>query len=571
MSADVRSLTGMRAVAYLRVSTQKQAADDKVSLADQRAAIERKAAELGVVIGAWFTDPGASGGSFEKREGMASMIASCEAYPRPPKEPGLVLVMTASRFGRPDDPEECSFWRVRFKKSGWMVRYCIGDDSDDLTTRHLMRAIGDVGATKERQEIKRRAMSGFRGAMERGLWPGGTTPFGFVRKATDRHTGAVRVLAYKMESSESEDVRLHPDEGGPAQLIRALFERYAAGTHATHALAAFAQHEWPAVKWTPSQIARMLKNRAYCGDLVSGNRAQSGEAYGCENAHEPIVSRALFEAVQARFRHFAADGRGVRGTYGLTGLVHCAACGQPLIGAGSNGRVRRGGGRSRFYRCRGVSSVGHTCHMRGATVMQEKLEGAVRHELAAEFRTVQARAAVWREIERALDAQASGNGQPSTDALDTAIRDLEKQVERTIRGVATGLYSENEAGPILNDLRARLAGQRRVRADVVRLADQRAARIPNREQMRALVDGMPALLATLSGAELRGAVSPWLRAATFDASTRVLTMEIRRVPNFATVGYSGTRAGASFSAGSGTGTATSIWWSSGKEWWCSSK
>lgn len=541
---QVRPLNGVDVIGYVRVSSERQASDDKVSLEDQRTAIQRRAEGLRRTVGAWFSDPGASGGSFEKRDGMAALIASCEAQPRSRGSHGLILVLTASRFGRPDDPEESAYWRHRLKRSGWIVRYCVGDDAEDLTTKHLMRAISDVGATKERNEIRRRAVMGARGATEQGYWKGGAPPFGFTRKAINPRTGAARILAHGVRSAEDERVKLHPDESGPAQLVREMFVRYAAGGIGMHGIAAFMAAEWPAASWTHSQCARMLKNRVYVGDLVSGRKSQAESAVECIDAHPPIVERALFDRVQARLKQNGGEGRGIRGLYPLTGLVRCAICGAPLIGAGSNGRVTRDGHRQKYYRCRGASSNGTPCHMGGATVQQVKLEAAVRRELTAEFASPVAREAVWRAIEQALDARSVNADVRSTDALDRAIADTEKQIQRVIAGVARELYSEDEAAATLRDLRGRLNVQKRERADVVRLADHQRTNVPNRGQLRAVVDAMPQLLETLTGGDLRGAIAPWVAWATFDPrGDRPLTIAVRTVPVVGSVGFGRARAG----------------------------
>ena len=44
MTPEIRSLIGVQAVGYVRVSTDAQTREDKTSLADQRAAIEAKVA-----------------------------------------------------------------------------------------------------------------------------------------------------------------------------------------------------------------------------------------------------------------------------------------------------------------------------------------------------------------------------------------------------------------------------------------------------------------------------------------------------------------------------------------------
>src|SRR5262245_61199343 len=97
-SIEVRSLVGINCCGYLRVSTARQASPDKVSLEEQQHVIEQKAHALGLAIGEWFSDPGASGGDFARRAGIRSLYESCKAHPRSASDAGVILVMTASRF-----------------------------------------------------------------------------------------------------------------------------------------------------------------------------------------------------------------------------------------------------------------------------------------------------------------------------------------------------------------------------------------------------------------------------------------------------------------------------------------
>src|SRR5690348_17681845 len=100
---------------YCRVSTESQAREDKTSIADQRAAIERLAETLGRQLSdaAVFTDAGVSGADAEGRPAFMRLVAFCEANRRSARSPGYVLVLNDSRFGRFRDPEEAVVWRFR--------------------------------------------------------------------------------------------------------------------------------------------------------------------------------------------------------------------------------------------------------------------------------------------------------------------------------------------------------------------------------------------------------------------------------------------------------------------------
>jgi site-specific DNA recombinase len=92
----------------------------------------------------------------------------------------------------------------------------------------------------------------------------------------------------------------------------------------------------PERTWTTSTVRRFLGQRVYLGESRYGDLVQS-------RAHEPLVTRAVFEAAQRQL----GDGERRRpaGDFPLSGLAQCGSCGAPLIGGrgGADGR--------RMYRC----------------------------------------------------------------------------------------------------------------------------------------------------------------------------------------------------------------------------
>ena len=56
----------------------------------------------------------------------------------------------------------CGFWRVHFRRLGWVVRFAENDSSEDPTAKSVMRAIGDAQASEYRRQIKANAKRGAR-------------------------------------------------------------------------------------------------------------------------------------------------------------------------------------------------------------------------------------------------------------------------------------------------------------------------------------------------------------------------------------------------------------------------
>ncbi len=122
--------------------------------------------------------------------------------------------------------------------------------------------------------------------------------------------------------------------------------------------------------WAPTTLKRMLKNPLYYGVSYRHCWVRKGASFvfdrsnpnaiWIENAHDPIVSRELFEAARQQIEKRVAQ----RGTlvHMLTGVLCCPVCGSPVRCDGKTGR--------QYYLCcrkRNVADVfGRRCRSGGA-------------------------------------------------------------------------------------------------------------------------------------------------------------------------------------------------------------
>jgi DNA invertase Pin-like site-specific DNA recombinase len=163
-----------------------------------------------------------------------------------------------------------------------------------------------------------------RHALERGVYPG-STPIGYLR---------------------DDDGRMIPNPA-TAPAVRKLFDRRLAGDSWSE-LARMLDRELPrddGTPWRASTVADLVTTPLNIGRL---ERTIGGERVAVDDAHEPLVSRAVWEAV--------ANGRAnVNGAVHrdepamLAGLVRCAGCGGPMSRAGNGkGRLSAKGERLRY-------------------------------------------------------------------------------------------------------------------------------------------------------------------------------------------------------------------------------
>jgi DNA invertase Pin-like site-specific DNA recombinase len=521
-------------VAYIRVSTERQAVEDRTSLADQERAVRTLASTLGCTIVHVYRDEGASGATAEQRPAFMQLIRDCESAPRSPRSPGLVLVLNDSRFGRFPDPEEGPYWRIHLQKHGWRVQFAEHDDAKDVTTRTLMRAIHGTQSSAYRESVKANARRGIEGAATQGYWAS-RAPFGYRRHVVVPADRA-RMLDTGVPKAPDERVKLVPFEP-EAEIVREMFQRYASGEHSIASLLEWATVAAPSRRWCRAAIRLMLANPAYVGDVIFGRvpadpherrlkpqRAES-EWYGRAAAHEPLVSRALFDRARARAKLNRARPRAVRSDWLVSGLIRCR-CGAKLIGGG--GRAYQPSGR--FYQCqtRSLPRARRCAH--GGTVSKLHLETAVLEVLAKEVGSPKTRRVIERAVDQMIAALMTAPATAARD-LDREQRTLETKRDRLVAAVADGTVTSLEAQRKLAEYRralAELAARQQLTTDRGAL---RAQLSRERDTMIALASSFQTAIRELKGPALRGKLTAWVRSAVFDMSTRELTIEVRRIPN----------------------------------------
>lgn len=528
-------LSRIDCVCYVRVSDPSQAGEKQTSPEDQMMAMRALASKLGRSIGSVFRDE-LSGGTMEQRPSLVSLVASCEAAPKSARAPGYVLVLNDSRWGRFDDPEESTYWRVHLsKRTGWIVRFAENDDSESKTVRAIMRAVVSGQATQKRDDVRRNARRGAEGTANQGFWIG-QAPFGYRRKVVFP-PGRERLLDGGARKAPDEKMVLavHDDE---AALVRQMFARYASGEHSINTITDWLLRVSLSRKWNRASVRYTLTNPAYAGDVVWGRTPADdaeravrfvrpeGEWYGKRDAHEAIVSRRVFARVQEVFRANKARTRGVRSDWIVSSIVKCR-CGASF-GGGSGGSRRKDGTKVRFYACTTQAQNRASRCAFGGAVTKHYLEDAVlstlgdvigselfAHDLAARFdRQVRA-------------ARQSGR---TVDVIDREIAAVRQRQERLVQSI--------EAGAITTlDAKTRMSA---LRDEVIRLTVEReqvaARRVrprldsEERERLVSLALDFRTLADRLKGPALRELIRPWIQHAEFNTTTRELTMAIRRIP-----------------------------------------
>jgi site-specific DNA recombinase len=410
------------AVVYLRVSSQRQtqtATDidaDGNSIATQREAAHRKAAELGYEVVREFVEPGASAKTVEKRPVFQHMLAYLQQHP----EIDYVIVYARSRaFRNYIDAAITKRTLDRLEVKLLSVREDFGEgifaDAMEGFTDIFNQMQNQLSGEDIRTKMRHKAMNG--GTV-------GRAPLGYlnVRKDVDSH--------------QVNTVTIDPVRG---PLIARGFELYATNEYTlerlTETMADLGLLTRPNKRNAEPTTVNlkkwydMLPNPYYAGYVT-----HDGERY--PGRHEPLISEDLFDAVQQVMADRSkGGGRDRVHNHYLRGLMFCDRCRK----AGHLSRliftqVRGGrGGQYQYFVCSGRANYKCTLPHLQIPVLEQAIVDHYKtirpaHGLIDTFRA---------EVARAVD-----DSQQTVRDLRTAaakrLRNIDLQEERLVDALAIG-------------------------------------------------------------------------------------------------------------------------------------
>ena len=283
---------------YVRVSRRAgRDGESFISPEVQRKKIADWAKLHEVEILEWWEEIDQSGAKLE-RPLFQQALARCEAG-----ETGGIVVAKLDRFAR--SAVDALGAIRRLNEAG--ARLVSVEDNFDGSTPMGRFAIGILTliAELELERIKENWTAAVSGAVERGVHISARPPTGYLR---------------------DDKGRLIRDEPA-ATAVAELFRRRASGASFS-SLASWLDEQGiqPPTgnpHWSTTGVRQLLHNPVYLGQARSGKHVREG-------AHEPLVSRADFDAVQATRTLLKAAGRFGRRQALLGGLIRCAGCDHTL-------------------------------------------------------------------------------------------------------------------------------------------------------------------------------------------------------------------------------------------------
>jgi DNA invertase Pin-like site-specific DNA recombinase len=338
-----------RAAAYYRFSDDRQ----ENSIARQRSQVEPYAAKNGYQIVKEYSDEGIPGDEEKKRKGFMAMIADAQLG-----HFQVILCDDKDRYARFDSLTSGYYAKILRDAGVRLETVAQGRILWDSFAARVIDAVLAEAKKLESQATSRRVITRMLQMARQGKWLGGPAPYGYVL-VKDPILGKRLVPGDPVKVRTVQLVfRLYGEKGFTlGMVIRELYERGILTPHGS-------QH------WRKSTLYALLENRKYVGDAcwnVGHDGKYSEVAEGAirtsdarlpprfrnqpedwivvADAHEPLVSRDLFEKVQARLRvnQKLTTPLPGGGPFLLTGLLVCGNCGARMVGNTQHGAA--------YYRC----------------------------------------------------------------------------------------------------------------------------------------------------------------------------------------------------------------------------
>jgi hypothetical protein len=453
------------AVGYARRSTDMQ----ERSIPDQQAFVERWAGENGYRILRWYTDDAISGTSVRDRDQFEAMIADAENG----RDFDAVLCYDLSRFSR-GGTNETGYYIHRLNLAG-VESIFPAEGIPDGDEGELLQGVKSWQNRQYSVKLSRNT-------------PGGCNPYGYDRQHVtadgtvlrtirqlpdgrrqefDAQGNPTRILGEGERARKDKGIiaRLVPSSPERVAVVRRIFDRYIDGHGISTIAYELNQEQVPAVfskHWTVSSIKGILSNPVYRGAIV-WNQSSTGKIHGVdgsgktkrkrsrdrekndrgdwftiEDAHEPLVTREVFEQAQKLRRQRAGKRSGggarVANRSLLSGLFTCRHCGNGYHHVADTSTYKGRKRKYRYYRCTGFTTGGTgvcPCFSVPAGQLEDLVLDRIRRILIGEHQDTDA------AIDDFVAAVLGGDGAVADTAeMKKAVAAVTRRIEATVAMLA---------------------------------------------------------------------------------------------------------------------------------------
>lgn len=404
------------------------------------------------------TDEFESGGS-SKRPGWLRILAEAKSKAC---RWDVLVVRHLDRFSR-SIADAVNALELLHANGRFLIATAQGLNSSTPSGRGVINILLSI-AQMEREFCSERTTLKMRSIAERGGWPSGIPPFGYMR--AEKHDNRLRV-----------DPRTAP-------IVQQMFKAYADGQSSTDLAREHGMQK--------TLVLRALRNRVYLGKICYDGKEFEGK-------HEAIIDNRLFTEVQKMLPQQKTGSRPRRQTrvFTLTGLVRCR-CGRWMTPSSANGN----GGKYHYYQC--TDAIG--C---GSRVRAESLEEEVAQMLSEIILTPDQVEGIIRD--QIIEDQREGSLGSELAELEKADKEAKGRQDKLLAAVESGMIAMDNA-PTINARLQEIAVERGTIAGTMDVLKERMfARTGGRDDMRGWCDTISQLAhsvrQTTTPEELRSIIS----------------------------------------------------------------
>lgn len=396
-------------VAYYRYSSSSQ---NEASIEQQREMVQRWAKSQGLVVVNEYEDAAKTGTNAD-RPGYQLMLRELKKI-----KPAYVAVWKNDRLAR--DRAELILVKQTIRSVGSRLHYIEGISPTDSPDSVLMEGVADAFAEYYSLQLSANIRRGQRYNAERAL-SNGHKIFGFTVDSEKRYI---------------------PDPK-TAPIVTQVFNDYAHGVSMqkiADRLNAQGVRTTRGYRFTPKNLNKLLKNRAYIGEYSYGE-------YVIDGGMPRLVEDDVFAEVQRRFAinkrrgaktkaELAAQGEDAP-DYWLTGRAYCLMCGGSMEGVSGTSKTGR---KYRYYYC--LNQRKKKCTAK--TVRKNEIEARVEEIVASFLADPEMLASLAVDLADHYK-KTHGRGDEILKALEARRTDVEVKLANFVKAISQGIFNASTA------------------------------------------------------------------------------------------------------------------------------
>ncbi len=388
--------TGLKtAVIYARYSCDKQT---EQSIEGQLRVCEEYAQRNDILIIDTYIDQAMSGTN-DNRPDFQRMIKDSAK-----KTFDYVLVYKLDRFSR--NKFEATIHKKTLRDNGVKVLSAmenIPDTPEGIILESLLEGMNQYYSAELSQKVKR----GMRETRLKGYFQGGNVLYG-----------------YKVDGRKIVKDEIH------SEVVKRIYEEFSKGVCVREIIARLtAQGIYKNGKpLAMNTVYNILRNEKYTGVYNKGEEI-------IDNMYPAIISRDMFERVQAILKTYQHGKNSLEVTYLLRNKLKCGYCGQSIIGECG---TAKNGERKYYYKCRGRKMKLNDC--KKTAMSKDDLEHLIIDTVISELKNTQA---IDNAVKYLLDMQnKNGNENRLLNAYLKEQKDNEKAINNIVANMERGIIAK---------------------------------------------------------------------------------------------------------------------------------